>query len=331
MSQPLLALTMGDPSGIGPEVLVRAVATAPAGCRLVALGDRSILAAAQERFAPELRLVEREAPEAVSGEAGLLEVLHTGALGEPLVVGQVRAASGEAACRAVLQGIDWAREGRVAGLVTAPLHKEALAAAGHPWPGHTELLAERAGAREVAMMMVGDRLRVVLTTIHCALAEVPGRLTVAAELRAMRLAHAGAQALGVREPRIAVAGLNPHAGEGGRFGTEELEVIAPAVAQARAEGLCVEGPLAGDTVFLAATQGRFDVVVAQYHDQGLIPIKLEGLDRGVNVTLGLPFVRTSPDHGTAFDRAWEGRADPGSMGRAIEVALKLLAGRRASH
>jgi 4-hydroxythreonine-4-phosphate dehydrogenase len=324
MSQPLLALTMGDPSGIGPEVLVRAAATPPGGCRLAALGDRKVLASALERFAPELCLVERPAPEAVTGEAGLLEVLHTGDLGEALAAGQVRAASGEAACRAVLQAIDWALEGRVSGIVTAPLHKEALAAAGHPWPGHTELLAERAGAREVAMMMVGDRLRVVLVTIHCPLAEVPGRLTIAAELRALRLAHEGARSLGVIAPRIAVAGLNPHAGEGGRFGTEEVEVIAPAIAQARTEGLCVEGPLAGDTVFLAAVQGRFDVVVAQYHDQGLIPIKLEGLDRGVNVTLGLPFVRTSPDHGTAFDRAWEGTADPGSMRRAIEVALELL-------
>ena len=321
MSRPLLALTMGDPSGIGPEVLVRAVPGAPARC--VALGDPAILAEAAARFAPELRVVLRETPEDVSGEQGLLEVLATGALGEELAAGEVRAASGEAACGAVIAGIDLALAGRVQGIVTAPFHKGALAAAGHSWPGHTELLAERAGAERVAMMMVGDRLRVVLATIHCPLAEVSGRLSIDSELDALRFADAGARAFGIERPRIAVAGLNPHAGEGGHFGREEIEVLGPAVQQALAEGLDVAGPLAGDTVFLAAREGEFDVVVAQYHDQGLIPVKLEGLDRGVNVTLGLPFVRTSPDHGTAFDRAWQGTANPGSMRRAIEVAAQL--------
>ena len=321
MSRPLLALTMGDPSGIGPEVLVRAVPGALARC--VALGDPAILAEAAARFAPELRVVLRETPEDVSGEQGLLEVLATGALGEELAAGEVRAASGEAACGAVIAGIDLALAGRVQGIVTAPFHKGALAAAGHSWPGHTELLAERAGAERVAMMMVGDRLRVVLATIHCPLAEVSGRLSIESELDALRFADAGARAFGVERPRIAVAGLNPHAGEGGHFGREEIEVLGPAVQQALAEGLDVAGPLAGDTVFLAAREGEFDVVVAQYHDQGLIPVKLEGLDRGVNVTLGLPFVRTSPDHGTAFDRAWQGTANPGSMRRAIEVAAQL--------
>ena len=322
MSRPLLALTMGDPSGIGPEVLVRAVPGAPARC--VALGDPAILAEAAARFAPELRVVLRETPEDVSGGEGLLEVLATGALGEELAAGEVRAASGEVACGAVIAGIDLALAGRVQGIVTAPFHKGALAAAGHSWPGHTELLAERAGAERVAMMMVGDRLRVVLATIHCPLAEVSGRLSIESELDALRFADAGARAFGIERPRIAVAGLNPHAGEGGHFGREELEVLGPAVQQALAEGLDVAGPLAGDTVFLAAREGEFDVVVAQYHDQGLIPVKLEGLDRGVNVTLGLPFVRTSPDHGTAFDRAWQGTANPGSMRRAIEVAAELV-------
>ena len=322
MSRPLLALTMGDPSGIGPEVLVRAVPGAPARC--VALGDPAILAEAAARFAPELRVMLRETPEDVSGGEGLLEVLATGALGEELAAGEVRAASGEVACGAVIAGIDLALAGRVQGIVTAPFHKGALAAAGHSWPGHTELLAERAGAERVAMMMVGDRLRVVLATIHCPLAEVSGRLSIESELDALRFADAGARAFGIERPRIAVAGLNPHAGEGGHFGREELEVLGPAVQQALAEGLDVAGPLAGDTVFLAAREGEFDVVVAQYHDQGLIPVKLEGLDRGVNVTLGLPFVRTSPDHGTAFDRAWQGTANPGSMRRAIEVAAELV-------
>ena len=262
MSRPLLALTMGDPSGIGPEVLVRAVPAAPARC--VALGDPAILAEAAARFAPELRVVLRETPEDVSGGEGLLEVLATGSLGEELAAGEVRAASGEVACGAVIAGIDLALAGRVQGIVTAPFHKGALAAAGHSWPGHTELLAERTGAERVAMMMVGDRLRVVLATIHCPLAEVSGRLSIESELDALRFADAGARAFGIERPRIAVAGLNPHAGEGGHFGREELEVLGPAVQQALAEGLDVAGPLAGDTVFLAAREGEFDVVVAQY-------------------------------------------------------------------
>ncbi|MGH6806284.1 MAG: PdxA family dehydrogenase, partial [Ensifer adhaerens] len=190
---------------------------------------------------------------------------------------------------------------------------------------HTEILAERAGAARVAMMLANDDIRTVLVTIHCSLLDAIRRADFDAELSAIRLAHQGGRALGIDAPRIAVAGLNPHAGEGGLFGDEELIVIAPAIEAARREGIDASGPWPGDTVFMQARNGRFDVVVAQYHDQGLIPVKYLGLEKGVNITLGLPFVRTSPDHGTAFDIAGRGIADPASLETAIDYAARLAA------
>ena len=218
-----------------------------------------------------------------------------------------------------------ARDGRVGGIVTAPIHKEALAAAGLHYPGHTEILADHGGAPNVAMMLANEDIRTVLVTIHCSLSEAIRKGDFAAQMHAIRLAHAGAQALGIAHPRVAVAGLNPHAGEGGLFGDEEIRVIPPAIEAARAEGIDASGPWPGDTVFMQARKGRFDIVVAQYHDQGLIPVKYIGLDRGVNVTLGLPFVRTSLDHGTAFDIAGSGVADPSSLETAFDYALRLKA------
>ena len=189
----------------------------------------------------------------------------------------------------------------------------------------TEILAERAGTADVAMMLANDELRVVLVTIHVALREVISGITPAAELRAIRLAEAAMLRFGIARPRVAVAGLNPHAGEGGLFGSEEAAVIAPAIAQARAEGIDASGPWPGDTIFMRARRGEFDVVVAQYHDQGLIPVKYLGLDHGVNITLGLPFVRTSVDHGTAFDIAGTGKADQASLRYALRQALAMTA------
>ncbi|OYZ33717.1 MAG: 4-hydroxythreonine-4-phosphate dehydrogenase PdxA, partial [Novosphingobium sp. 16-62-11] len=211
------------------------------------------------------------------------------------------------------------------GIVTAPINKEALAAAGYGYPGHTEILAEHGGGGRVAMMLANDDIRTVLVTIHCSLAEAIRKADFPAQMAAMRLADAGARALGIANPRIAVAGLNPHAGEGGLFGDEEIRIIGPAIAAARREGIDASGPWPGDTVFMQARKGRFDVVVAQYHDQGLIPVKYLGVENGVNVTLGLPFIRTSPDHGTAFDIAGTGTADPSSLEYAFDYALKLRA------
>jgi 4-hydroxythreonine-4-phosphate dehydrogenase len=315
MNAPPLAVTMGDPSGIGPEIIAKTWAQPDALRDWLVVGDPGVMARAFERFAPGV------APP---------QALASSHLAAPPPLGQVSAASGRAAFDAVVLAIDLAKAGRASGIVTAPINKEALAAAGLKYPGHTEILAERGGAERVAMMLANDEIRTVLVTVHCSLAEAIRRADFPAEMAAIRLAQEGARALGFDRPRVAVAGLNPHAGEGGLFGDEEARVIAPAIAAARAEGIDASGPWPGDTVFMHARQGRFDVVVAQYHDQGLIPVKYLGLEKGVNITLGLPFVRTSPDHGTAFDIAGRGVADPASLITALAYARRLVAARRAA-
>jgi 4-hydroxythreonine-4-phosphate dehydrogenase len=293
----LLAITQGDPAGIGGEIIAQAFRRAPA----------------------------RPAAAGCNGAA------------RPLVPwGRVDAAAGQLAADAVVWAARAALGGEVAGLVTAPLHKEALAAAGVAFPGHTELLqAEAAAHRGVAvadlpvrMMLASDELRTVLVSIHVSLRDAIAAVTREQVLQTLRIAHQALQRVLGRAPRIGVAGLNPHAGEGGLFGREELEAIAPAVQAARDEGIDASGPHAPDTVFMRARAtpqraGEFDVVVAMYHDQGLIPVKYLGVDKGVNVTLGLPLVRTSPDHGTGFDLAGSGRADPASLLAAIRVAREL--------
>lgn len=321
-----LAVTMGDPAGIGPEIIVKMHLNHPDLSDWLVLGDLACIARAADLLAPGLTLNVVAAPE--EARPGRLNVLETSALAEPPPLGQVSAEAGRAAFDAIASAIALARAGRIAGIVTAPVHKEALAAAGVEYPGHTEILADLGGADRVAMMLVNDQIRTVLVSIHCALSEAIRRADFPAQMAAIRLAHRGAQALGIEKPRIAVAGLNPHAGEGGLFGDEEARIIAPAIAAARAEGMEVSGPWPGDTVFMQARQGRFDIVVAQYHDQGLIPVKYLGLEKGVNITLGLPFIRTSPDHGTAFDIAGLGIADPASLETAFDHALQLAAARK---
>jgi 4-hydroxythreonine-4-phosphate dehydrogenase len=207
--------------------------------------------------------------------------------------------------------------------VTAPINKETLRLADIHYPGHTEILADFSGTQDFAMMLMNDDLRVILVTIHVSLREAIEQLTVDLELSTIRLAHQAMPLLGIAKPRIAVAGLNPHAGEHGLFGSEDEAIIRPAIQQAQAEGIEASGPWPGDTVFMHARQGRFDIVVAQYHDQGLIPVKYLGVDEGVNVTVGLPFVRTSVDHGTAFDIAGTGKASESSLRLALEQAVML--------
>ena len=328
-----LAITLGDPAGIGPEIVARAFVDGHAqGCTVV--GDQGTLARALAALSADWRVTTVDAP--ADGGSGTVPVIAAGTLRAPVPVGQVSAEAGRAAHEAIRHAIGLARSGAVDGIVTAPIHKEALDAANVPFPGHTEMLdaygfgSERGRdrAERVAMMLANDELRTVLVTIHCSLREAVERITHDAEMKAIRLAHDGARAFGIARPRVAVAGLNPHAGEGGLFGTEEIETIGPAIEAARAEGIDASGPWAGDTVFMRARTGEFDVVVAQYHDQGLIPVKYLGLENGVNVTLGLPFVRTSPDHGTAFDIAGQGIADPASLVKAIEVARTLVRARR---
>ncbi|MET8506734.1 4-hydroxythreonine-4-phosphate dehydrogenase PdxA [Streptomyces sp. NPDC004787] len=322
-----LAVTMGDPHGIGPEITVRACADPRRPAPVLVIGDPGTLARACRTTGTPLRVRTVTGPEGAGRTPGVLDVLPAGpALPAPLALGTVAASAGAASYAYVRHGVELALAGRARALVTAPVNKEALRLAGIPHPGHTEILAELTGARRHAMMMANDELRVVLVTVHQSLRTALDALTVERELDTIRLAHEALRdrdRAGETGPRIAVAGLNPHAGENGLFGREDLDVIAPAVRAARAEGIDASGPWPADTVFLRARRGEFDAVVAQYHDQGLIPVKYPGLEHGVNITLGLPFVRTSVDHGTAFDLAGTGTADHTSLLTALRHATAL--------
>lgn len=323
-----LAMTVGDAAGIGPEIVVKLHAQGlNAPC--VVYGDAGALRRACVLLNVSLKIVELASEDPLSDDfqqSGCMFVRATSpALPKELPFGMVDARAGLAAVQALHTAIDDAMAGRVRAIVTAPLNKESMHAAGVDFPGHTEILAERSKTPHVAMMLVNDQLRVMLATIHIPLSAVPTSLSTDLELRIIELAASACRGMGIPSPRVAVAGLNPHAGEQGKFGKEDIDIIAPAIALARAKGIDASGPWPGDTVFMRARLGEFDICVAQYHDQGLIPIKYLGIDEGVNVTVGLPFVRTSVDHGTAFDIAGRGIADPSSLRTAFELALKLTA------
>ena len=321
-----IGITLGDPAGIGPEIVARLFATDPPA-RCLVIGDAAMLRRAIAAIGAALTL----RPIATPGDAifapGGIDLIEAGAVPSDLPYGRVDARAGAASFAYVEHAITLALAGELAAIVTAPISKSAWRAAGIGFPGHTELLAARAGVADFAMMLANGELRVVLVSIHVALADAVCAVTLSAELRAIRLADTAMRRFGIARPRIAVAGLNPHAGEDGQFGREDIDIIAPAIAAARAEGIDASGPWPGDTVFARARLGAFDAVVAQYHDQGLIPVKYLGLDQGVNITLGLPFVRTSPDHGTAFDIAGTGRARPDSLRTAVRMAERMAGGR----
>lgn len=320
-----LAVTMGDAAGIGPEIIARyIVAEKPPD--IIVVGDVTQMKRAIRLIGGDIQVIAAGRPE--PGPSGTITVLPVGTLPADIAYGCVDARAGQLAYAAILEAIRLAKSGAVAGIVTAPIHKEALHAAGVPFPGHTEILAHETGTHDFGMMLADDKLRVILVSIHVSLAEALRRVTREAELRTIRLADQACRALGIARPRIAVAGLNPHAGEGGLFGREEIEIIAPAIADGCAEGLDVQGPFPPDTIFMQARRGAYDIVVAQYHDQGLIAVKLNGIEKGVNVTVGLPIVRTSVDHGTAFDIAGKGIADAASLKEAIRVARQMVAARR---
>ena len=312
-----LAVTCGEPAGIGAEVALKAlVAGLPAGVEAVLVGPRAVWQAAAELL-----------PAPVDLHAWPREELPASAV--DWAWGRPTTASGRVAAEAVERAADLALAGAVDALVTAPLTKAGLAAAGRPYPGHTELLQARCGGR-ATMMLAGNRLRVLLVTTHLPLAAVRGAITTEAVLATVRAAHRGLERdLDIGSPRLAVAALNPHAGEGGLLGNEELTVLAPALDRARAEGIDVAGPLPADSLFFHAAEGAFDAVVAMYHDQGLVPLKLLHYYDGVNITLGLPIVRTSPDHGTAFDIAGTGVAREDSFREALRWAGEIGLRRRA--
>jgi 4-hydroxythreonine-4-phosphate dehydrogenase len=284
--KPRVAVTEGDPAGIGPEIARRAAA------------DPRVLDVCEP-------------------------VLYGAPPGRAFAAGLLAAEAGRAAYEAIVRAVDDARRGIVSAVATAPINKEAFRLAGLPWSGHTDLLAHLTGAPHVAMMFYSDELRVVLATVHVPLAEVPRLLTIDSLMKTIGLAARELPRFGFVTPRLAVAGLNPHAGEHGLFGCEERDVIVPAIAQCRARGIDAAGPFPADTVFLRARRGEFDAVIACYHDQGLIPVKLVAFGRSVNVTLGLPIIRTSVDHGTAFDIAGKGVADPESLIAAVLLAARL--------
>lgn len=321
-----VGFTLGDAAGIGPEIIVKAFAhglKAPA----IVFGDAGALQRAVRQLGARLDVRRIASPREASGRADAIEVVQAGAaLPDSLPMGRVSAEAGQGAYDYLCRAIDAAMAGEIRAIVTAPLNKHSMHMAGIDQPGHTEILAERSGTEHYAMMLANDELRVLLVTIHVALADVPARITRQAELRAIRLAERACRQMGIARPRVAVAGLNPHAGEDGKFGREDIEAIAPAIADARAEGIDASGPWPGDTIFMRARRGEFDIVVAQYHDQGLIPVKYLGIDHGVNVTVGLPFVRTSVDHGTAFDIAGQGVADASSLLVAFDLALAMTPG-----
>jgi len=292
MSRPRIGITAGDPAGIGPEIARKA------------MGDARVRAACEPLFYGPQHSFE---PGVLSAEAG------------------------HAAYETIVRAVRDAETGGIQGIATAPINKEALALAGLPWRGHTEMLAKLTHAPRVAMMFWSEKLRVVLATIHIPLASVPAALTIDSVTDIIELTHRELPRFGIARPRIAMAGLNPHAGEHGVLGTEEADVLEPAVARCASRGIDIAGPFPGDTIFLRALRGEFDVVVACYHDQGLIPIKMAAFGQAVNVTLGLPIIRTSVDHGTAFDIAGKDVADPESMVQAVLLAARLARSRFDSH
>ncbi|KAA1176478.1 4-hydroxythreonine-4-phosphate dehydrogenase PdxA [Rhizobium tropici] len=330
-----LAITMGDPAGIGPEIIVKAAARLrdrldDGKLKLTIIGSGPALRLAEQQLGLDIEIPEAE----MEGDWPNLCFIQADAEGEPILPGRLSADGGRMAFKAIEKGVQLAISGKVGGIVTAPLNKEALNKAGFHYAGHTELLAELTGARGSVMMLAHGNMRVSHVTTHVALEDVPKRLTPERLRLVIDLTHKALKNLGIASPKIAVAALNPHAGEGGLFGRQDIDISAPTIARAVSDGLDIVGPVPGDTVFVKLRAGQYDAVIAMYHDQGHIPVKLLGFEidpatgkwmdlSGVNITLGLPIVRTSVDHGTAFDIAGKGIANERSLIEAIEFAERL--------
>jgi 4-hydroxythreonine-4-phosphate dehydrogenase len=326
--RPLLGLTVGDPAGIGPEVVLAAARDPRVEvARLLAIGSMEALRSASSVVgdAPALRAVA--SPAEARFEPGTLDVVVVPS-DRPVPVGKLSAEAGKIAFDGVAHAVDLALAGAIDGIVTAPLNKEAIALAGHPYPGHTEILAELTGTADFAMMLTALKLRVVHVTTHVGIRTMLEKVTTERVLTTIRLADRALRDMGIERPSVGVAGLNPHAGEGGLFGDEEQTTITPAIERARAEGVDATGPWPPDTLFGRAVAGDFDVAIAMYHDQGHIAVKVLGFETGVNATIGLPIVRTSVDHGTAFDIAGTGKASADSMVEAVLVGASMASARK---
>ena len=319
-----IAITMGDPGGVGPEIIIKALSSAEIRnlCIPVVIGDRVVIEETLSLLDLPLKLRIIKSPEEAGAEPGTIELIDMRMLNK--FWGGKPSAEGGAACVSYIKrAAELALDKKVDAVVTAPISKEALKMAGIKWPGHTEMLAEITNAKDYAMMLEGGPLRVILVTIHTSLKSVPDMITGESVLKTIRLAKKACDMLEIENPEIAVAGLNPHAGETGIFGDEEIKTIIPAMKDAKKQGITVTGPFPPDTIFHKAYKGEVDIVVCMYHDQGLIPLKMIAFEQGVNVTVGLPIIRTSPDHGTAYDIAWKGVANPLSMIEAIKMAVRL--------
>ena len=331
--KPIVGITSGDPAGIGPEVVVKALLdpAVRACCRALVFGDARVLDAARTALRAGLHW---QVIRSFDGEAGLSPdgptLLDFANAPDPLSLRPAAdPACGRASVEYVQAAIDLAMSGRIDAIATAPINKEAIGLAGCKFPGHTEILADRTGAQKKVMMLAGGPLRVSLVTIHVGLSQVPKKLTPEGVLDTIAVTHeALVNLFGIEKPRIAVCALNPHAGESGRFGDEEPRIIVPAIRQGRELGIDCTGPYPADTLFYRAARGGFDAVVAMYHDQGLIPLKLLAFESAVNITLGLPIIRTSVDHGTAFDIVGRGVAHPDSMIEAIKMAADFARRKR---
>lgn len=331
---------MGDPAGVGPEIIVTALSD-PAiyeSCRPVVIGDGTVLTDTISSLA-EKGLMKREmfinvvsSPGEAKGSPGVMDLIALSDLaGEGIAPGRPVVAGGKAMVGYILEAVKMALRNEIQGMVTGPISKVLMHEAGYKYDGHTQLIAHKTDAKDYVMMLAGTKLRVVLVTIHCALRAVPELLDQEAIYKTIVIAaKALKEDMGFERPRLAVAALNPHAGEEGLFGTEEREIITPAISRAKVHGIDVDGPFPADTLFHQAAAGRFEAVVAMYHDQGLIPLKLMHFSDAVNVTLGLPIIRTSVDHGTAYDIAGTGRADPSSLKAAILMATRMAKNRTAS-
>jgi 4-hydroxythreonine-4-phosphate dehydrogenase len=315
-NKPIIGITMGDPNGIGAEVIVKALLCSEIQslCVPLVFGDAQILEEAKKLTC-------------ISNEVKVISITKLDREGSR--PGRPDRKAGEASLLYIKEAVQFALDGKVDAIVTAPISKESIHLAGAKYPGHTEMLQDLTGAKRVAMMFEGGKFRVVLVTIHCALSDVPRLINEEKILSTIELADESLINLfRIPEPKIVVSALNPHAGEAGAFGNEEQLYIIPAIQKARERGMNVVGPIPADTLFYLAAHGKWDAVIAMYHDQGLIPFKMLSFDEGVNVTLGLPIIRTSPDHGTAYDIAWKGKANPSSMISAINVAVKLARNRK---
>ena len=315
---------MGDPAGIGPEIIVKTLAQMSDSDRsnAVVIGNQSLL----ERAA-KISGVELTFSDSLDAISGVVPVVHVSTQGETSIIdGQMSAAGGEAAYRYVERAVQLCLDEVISVIVTAPLNKAAMHLAGHKYDGHTELLATLTGAKSSFMLLAGPKLSAIHVTTHTSLSKAATKPSVERVLETIKVGHAHFKKIGFESPRIAVSGLNPHCGEGGLFGDEEATRISPAIELAQKEGINVQGPISGDTVFYRALKGEFDLVVAQYHDQGHIPTKLIAFDETVNVSLGLPIYRTSVDHGTAFDIAWKGVANNANMRAAIDYARRIAHG-----